>query len=264
LDQSNWRPNGKGFSGSPCGESEAGIAGDGVRFEIKCVTGSDLKLMGTGGQIRGFLGDLGVHHAIVSADAKLAVGQIRSMEEVLIMGTSKTTGKVVAPKNVMEACDRDDLELWIACWDKEMQKLSKLEHTSHGHTKEDLLREGIKAPPTSTRMISDAKYKGHVFDKRKGRMIVQGFKQMKNVHYDGKVFTPAPSQHAQKTLMALVAGKNLKIKSLDISQACTHGERVKLIALSYPVGHKKRGKNGEELFMIARKQHYGEKGAGRG
>ena len=44
----------------------------------------------------------------------------------------------------------------------------------------------------------------------------------------------------------------------------THGERVKPIALSYPVGFKKRGKNGEELFMIARKQHYGEKGAGRG
>ena len=186
------------------------------------------------------------------------------MEEVLIMGVSKTTGKVVAPKNVMEAYDRDDLELWIACWDEEMQKLSKLEHISHGHTKEDLLREGITAPPISTRMISDAKYKGHVFDKRKGRMIVQGFKQIKNVHYDGKVFTPAPSQYTQKILMALVAGKNLKIKSWDISQAYTHGERVKPIALSYPVGYKKRGKNGEELFMIARKQHYGEKGAGRG
>lgn len=54
--------------------------------------------------------------------------------------------------------------------------------------------------------------------------------------------------------MALVAGKDWKVKSWDIGQACTHGERVKPIALSYPVGFKKRGKNGEELFMIARKQ----------
>jgi hypothetical protein len=187
------------------------------------------------------------------------------MEEVLMMGTSKTTGKVVAPKNVIEARDRDDLELWIARWDEETQKLSELEHMNHGRAKEDLLRGGITAPPMSkTRMISDAKYKEHVFDERKGRMIARGFKQIKNARYNGKVFTPAPSQCTQKMLMALVAGKNLKIKSWDISQACAHGERVKPIALSHPVGCKKRGKNGEELFMIARKQHYDEKEAGRG
>ena len=186
------------------------------------------------------------------------------MEGVLIMGVSKTTGKIVAPKNVSEAYDRDDLEMWIACWDDEMNKLSKMEHITHGHTRKELEDLGITAPPISTRMISDAKYKGHEFDKRKGRLIVQGFKQIKNVHYDGKVFTPAPSQYTQKILMALVAGNDWKVKSWDIGQAYTHGERVKPIALSYPVGFKKRGKNGEELFMIARKQHYGEKGAGRG
>jgi hypothetical protein len=183
------------------------------------------------------------------------------------MATSKSTGKTTAPKNVTEAFDRDDLELWLACWDEEMQKLSKLEHVTRGCTKEELLKEGITAPPTSTRMTSDAKHEGKEFDERKGRMIAQGFKQIKNVHHDGKVFTPAPSQCTQKKmLMALVAGKKFKIKSwdVDVSQARAHGERVKPLALSSPTGFKRRGKNGEELFMIARRQHHGEKGAGRG
>jgi hypothetical protein len=71
-------------------------------------------------------------------------------------------------------------------------------------------------------MMSDAKHKGKEFDKRKGRVVVQGFKQTKNVHHDRKVFTPASSQHTQKMLMALVAGKKFKMKSWDASQARTH------------------------------------------
>ena len=104
---------------------------------------------------------------------------------------------------------------------------------------------GITSPPVSTRMISDAKYKGHEFDKRKGRLIVQGFKQIVGTHYDGKTFTPSPSQYTQKILMALVAGRGLCVKSWDVGQAYTHGERVKPIALSYPVGFKRKGKDGE-------------------
>ena len=165
---------------------------------------------------------------------------------------------------MQEAYDRDDFEMWVDCWDEEMGKLSNMGHITHGHTREDLIKMGITSPPVSTRMISNAKYKGHDFDKRKGRLIVQGFKQIKNVHYDGKVFTPAPSQYTQKILMALVAGKGFKVKSWDVGQAYTHGERVKPLALSYPVGFKRRGGDGEELFMIAHRQHYGEKGAGRG
>ena len=142
--------------------------------------------------------------------------------------------------------------------------MQKAGHITHDHTKSDLLKMGITSPPITTRMLLDAKHKGHVFDKRKGRMIVQGFKQIPNVHYDGKVFTPAPSQYTQKILMAFVAGKGMKVLSWDVGQAYTHGERVKPLALNYPVGFKRRGDNGEELFMVAHRQHYGEKGAGRG
>ena len=185
-------------------------------------------------------------------------------QEVRVLMVSKLTGKVVAPGKVQEAYDWEDLELWIDSWDKEMEGLQNMGHITHGHTKGDLLKMNITSPPVSTRMISDAKYKGHVFEKRKGRMIVQGFKEIPGVHYDGKVFTPAPSQYTQKILMAFVAGKGFKVKSWDVGQAYTWGERVKPIALSYPVGFKRRGDNGEELFMVAHRQHYGEKGAGRG
>jgi len=119
------------------------------------------------------------------------------MEEVLIMGVSKTTGRIVAPKNVSEAYDRDDLEMWIACWDDEMKKLSKMEHITHGHTRKELEDLGITAPPISTRMISDAKYKGHEFDKRKGRLIVQGFKQI-TLRWEG-VHTSTIAVHTKDT-----------------------------------------------------------------
>ena len=184
--------------------------------------------------------------------------------EIRVMFVDKKDGKVIAPERVQDAYDMDDLELWIECWDEEMGKLENAGHITHGHTRAELVKMGITSPPISTRMLSAAKYKGHTFDKRKGRMIVQGFKQIPNVHYDGKVFTPAPSQYTQKILMALKAGKDMHVKSWDVGQAYTHGERVKPLAMHYPVGFKRRGENGEELYMIAHRQHYGEKGAGRG
>ena len=206
-----------------------------------------------------------IREAIRSVEVEACRRKGRGKEkELRVLMVEKSTGKVVAPSKVQEAYDRDDFQLWVECWDEEMGKLENAGHITHGHTRGEILKMGITSPPVSTRMISDAKYKGHQFDKRKGRLIVQGFKQQVGIHYDGKVFTPSPSQYTQKILMALVAGRSLQVKSWDIGQAYTHGERVKPIALSYPVGFKRRGGNGEELFMIAHRQHYGEKGAGRG
>ena len=111
-------------------------------------------------------------------------------------------------------------------------------------------------------MISAAKYRGAEFDRRKGRLICQGFRAIEGVHHDGKTFAASPSQYTQKVLMAFVAGKGYKVKSWDIKTAYLFGERVKPVALSYPAGFR-RSRNGEDLFMIARRGHYGELNAGR-
>jgi hypothetical protein len=175
----------------------------------------------------------------------------------------KSSGKILAPERVQDAIDRDDLELWLTAWNEELDGLSMDgEHITHNHTLAEVRGMGIAEPPLPTRMISAAKYRGLEFDRRKGRMICQGFRAIKGVHHDGKSFAASPSQHSQKLLMAFVAGKDYDCLSWDIKTAYLFGERVKPVCLSYPVGFR-RAKDGEDLYMVARRGHYGEMNAGR-
>ena len=101
------------------------------------------------------------------------------------------------------------------------------EHITHNHTLAEVRKLGILEPPLPTRMISAAKYRGLEFDRRKGRMICQGFRAIKGVHHDGKSFAASPSRHSRKLLMAFVAGKDYDCLSWDVKTACSFGERVK-------------------------------------
>ena len=175
----------------------------------------------------------------------------------------KSSGKILAPERVQDAIDRDDLELWLTAWNEELEGLSMNgEHISHNHTLAEVRAMGILEPPLPTRMISAAKYRGLEFDRRKGRMICQGFRAIEGIHHDGKSFAASPSQHTQKILMSLVAGLDYDCLSWDIKTAYLFGERKKPVCLSYPQGFR-RDKNGEALFMVARRGHYGEINAGR-
>ena len=182
-------------------------------------------------------------------------------EEAFAVETS--TGKILAPERVQDAIDRDDLELWLTAWNEELEGLSMDgEHITHNHTLAEVKEMGIHEPPLPTRMISAAKYRGLEFDRRKGRMICQGFRAIEGVHHDGKSFAASPSQHTQKIIMSFVAGKDFDVLSWDIKTAYLFGERVKPVCLSYPVGFR-RDRNGEPTYMVARRGHYGETNAGR-
>ena len=175
----------------------------------------------------------------------------------------RSSGKILAPERVQDAIERDDLELWLTAWNDELDGLSMNgEHITHNHTIEEVKKMGIFEPPLPTRMISAAKYRGLEFDRRKGRMICQGFRAIEGVHHDGKSFAASPSQHTQKILMSFVAGKDFDCLSWDIKTAYLFGERVKPVCLSYPAGFR-RDKDGEALYMVARRGHYGETNAGR-
>ena len=175
----------------------------------------------------------------------------------------KSSGKILAPERVQDAIDRDDLELWLTAWNEELEGLSMDgEHISHNHTLAEVKAMGIGEPPLPTRMISAAKYRGVEFDRRKGRMICQGFRAIEGVHHDGKSFAASPSQHTQKLIMSFVAGKDYEVLSWDIKTAYLFGERVKPVCMSYPAGFR-RERDGEPLYMVARRGHYGEVNAGR-
>jgi hypothetical protein len=192
----------------------------------------------------------------------------RSNKQLLHL--SPINSRIVPPDCVAAAVDRSDLELIIESWDSEMASLGKFGAITHNHTKSDLMKMGISTPAIPTRMLSDVKYKDAVFEKYKGRMIAQGFRMIKGVHFDGKTFSPTPNQHTNKILMALVAGEDLEILSFDISLAYTWGERDPdnypggtKIALSYPPGLRRWNEAGEELFMVSHRSHYGLGPAGR-
>ena len=125
-------------------------------------------------------------------------GQIFSvcMKEEGVYAVEKSTGKILAPERVQDAIDRDDLELWLTAWNDEIDGLSmEGEHISHNHTMAEIRKMGINDPALPTRMISAAKYRGAEFDRRKGRMICQGFRAIEGVHHDGKIFAASPSQY---------------------------------------------------------------------
>ena len=143
--------------------------------------------------------------------------------------------RIMPPESVADAVDRKDIELILESWDSEMTSLGKFGAITHNHTRADLIKMGISTPPIPTRMLSDVKYKDGEFEKYKGRMIAQGFRMIKGVHFDGKTFSPTPNQHTNKILMALVAGEDLGILSFDISLAYTLGERD---PENYPGGTK--------------------------
>ena len=180
-------------------------------------------------------------------------------------GGGIAVGKLAPPEKVQEAIDRDDIELLLEAWDMEMDSLGEFGAITHDHTKSDLLKAGIKTTPIPTRMISDIKYRDGVLEKYKGRMVGQGFKMVPGVHYDGKTFSPTPNQHTHKIMMGLWAGEDLECLSFDIKLAYTWGEREGgyKIALSYPMGFRRWNSEGEALYMISHRSHYGLAPAGR-
>jgi hypothetical protein len=171
-----------------------------------------------------------------------------------------STGKILAPERVQDAIDRGDLELWLTARNEELEGLSMDgEHITHNHALTEVKKMGMHEPPLPTRMISAAKHRGLDFDRRKGRMICQGFRAIEGVHHDGKSFAASPSQHAQKIIISFVAGKDFDALSWDIKTACLFGERVKPVCLSCPVGFRR-----EPTYMVARRGHCcGETNAGR-
>ena len=182
-----------------------------------------------------------------------------------LLHASPLTSKIMPPNNVQDAIDRDDIELLLEGWDTEIAQLGEFGAITHDHTKDDLSRLGITTPSIPTRMISDIKYSDGKLTKYKGRCVAQGFRMIKGVHYDGKTFSPTPNQHTNKVMMAHVAGEDLSCLSFDIRLAYTWGEREggHKIALSYPPGFRRWNSEGEELFMISHRAHYGLSPAGR-
>ncbi|MBR57343.1 MAG: hypothetical protein CMH54_04715 [Myxococcales bacterium] len=176
------------------------------------------------------------------------------------------------PETLGEAI-RDDVDGqdWSDESYKEFNGLTDLKVFDHGpenrgYTRAELHDLGIHSPPVGTRAICDNKRgaDGRIV-RHKVRIVVQGHRgnMFKGVHFN-ETYTATPSQDSARILQALCVHLQLKRKAWDISQAYCWADLPpgELIALRYPEGFRKFH-NGEETFIVMRKNLYGHPAAAR-
>ena len=79
-------------------------------------------------------------------------------------------------------------------------------------------------------------------------------------HCQDVIANHVPKQtHVARLLQALCVLKGYYRKSFDITLAYTHSELPpgRLIALKCPIGYRRKNANGEELYMLLKKNLYG-------
>jgi Reverse transcriptase (RNA-dependent DNA polymerase) len=72
-------------------------------------------------------------------------------------------------------------------------------------------------------------------DKYKGRIVAQGFSQIRGVHYN-EVFASTACMAAMRVVIAMAAVEDLELDSVDVSTAFLNGEIVAEIYMRVPEG----------------------------
>jgi hypothetical protein len=181
------------------------------------------------------------------------------------------TGSTPAPSSVKGALDSEEALEWVKSMNNEFDGLVELGVFDLGFTKADLLAEGIdidKRPAVPCGQYFENKFdsQGQIA-KRKARIAIQGHpgNMQKGVHYN-ETFAATPRESTARIMCALVVMLNLVRRAFDITKAFCWADRLKgdFIALKYPDGFKQFHKTtGEELFIVLRKNLYGDPAAGR-
>ena len=180
-------------------------------------------------------------------------------------------GKLPNPANTRQALDAPDGDRWVASMANEFYGLVDMGVVELGFSKESLIQQGITAKPVPCGPYFNRKPvqggEGEVLpDKLKTRIAIKGHpgNMQKGVHYD-QTFSATPQESTCRVLCALTVYYSLFRDAFDITKAFCWADLPEgdQIALNYPEGFKEFDKDGNELFMILRKNLYGHPAAGR-
>ena len=180
----------------------------------------------------------------------------------------KRISKTGEPNSTREALEHPDrAQQWAESMDEEIDGLTKMGVLDHNYTQLDLDRIGIVTKPVPLGLYhTHKKDNTGVIKRLKTRAAVRGHpgNMTKGVHYFD-TFAPTPGEDSVRVLCCLVILMNLTRKCCDIVKAYCWADAPagSLIALSYPDGYQRRTPEGDELFMVMRKNLYGHPAAAR-
>jgi len=182
-------------------------------------------------------------------------------------------GQEQPPTTFRQAFNGPHSEEWKQSADSEFNGLTNKGVLEHDFTLSDLQEAGVipdpisnKVKPMGMSVVLSHKYTDGVLMRYKTRLALAGHAgNMKpGEHYD-KTFAASPNANTSRLLQALCVYKKWFRYSFDIEQAYLHAELPpgKLIAVKYPDGFKRYNEDGEELFMLLKKNIYGHPAASR-
>lgn len=170
------------------------------------------------------------------------------------------------PKAIRDE-NREEAFKWLDSINQEWDGLCKLGVLDHNYTRQQLKDHGITTNPIPFSVCLTYKFdENGQINRYKTRLALAGHRgnMQQGIHFD-RTYSSTPNQHSTKILQALMVKLKLFRLAFDIKQAYCQADLPadQQIAIRYPEGFRRYGEDGEELFMILRKNLYGHPAAGR-
>ena len=158
------------------------------------------------------------------------------------IGCAFLMSTAMEPKTLAEALTRPDTDKWVTA------ALAEIEaHIQNGTWELAQLPPGRRA--ISSHWVFKVKRKPNgSIDKYKGRIMAQGFSQVRGIHYN-EVFASTARMAAMQTVIAIAGTEDLELESVDVSTAFLNGEIDAEIYMRVPDGLEVEGdlQPGEDL-----------------
>ena len=139
------------------------------------------------------------------------------------------------PSCYKEAMLEDDKLKWEKAMQSEMDSL-------HKNATWDL----VQLPSDKKALPCKWVYKRKVTDndstpKYKARLVAKGFKQQQGIDFD-EIFSPVVKMTTLRSVLALVANKDMDLVQMDVKTAFLHGDLHEDLYMQQPEGFVEKGK----------------------
>ena len=140
------------------------------------------------------------------------------------------------PRNVKEAVNSEDSDLWKKAMDEEMDSLDKNEAWNLVQ-----LPVGRKVVGSKWLFKKKLNAKGKV-NKYKSRLVAKGYSQVEGIDF-GEIFSPVEKLTSIRFLLSIATAFDLEVEQMDVKTTFLHGDLEEEIYMKQPEGFIVKGKN---------------------